>query len=260
MVIPSSRLMRLVAVRMRSFVHLALFSILALPFAAAMAAPVGYSVNSDEPLGDTLHQIDLADGSSTPIGIKISSFGVTRTDVEGLAIATDLSLWGVDEDRLSLFQIDTSNGTVVQQTEVSIVGLDAAQFNDFGLTFSCDETLFATSVTSQSLYVIDLQGNASRVGAKGSLGVNISAIASSGSSPVQLYGLGNGLLGDEGPQDNRSLYKIDIQTGVATAVGDIGPAVADYYQAGWHSMHPEHSGPSPTGHNLARAARFSVST
>ena len=143
-----------------------------------------------------------------------------------------MSLWGVDEDRLSLFQIDAASGTVVPETEVSISGLDSTQFNDFGMTFGCDKTLFVTSVISQSLYVIDLEGNASRVGAVGSLGVNISAIASFGSSPVRLYGLGNGLLGDEGSPDNRSLYEIDVETGVATAIGEVGPGVADYSQAG----------------------------
>ncbi len=219
-------------VRMRSFINIALISLLALPFAAAMAAPMGYSVNSDEPLGDTLHRIDLADGSATPIGISVSSLGVTRKDIEGLAIAPDLSLWGVDEDKLKLFRIDTTSGTVMPETEVKISGLDSAKQNDFGLTFSCNGTLYATSVFSQSLYVIDLAGNASRVGAKGSLGVNISAIASSGSSPIRLYGLGNGLLGDEGPLDNRSLYRIDVDTGVATAIGEIGPTIANYSQAG----------------------------
>ena len=219
------------AVRMRSFIHIALISLLALPFAAAMAAPMGYSVNSDEPLGDTLHRIDLADGSATPIGISVSSLGVTRTDIEGLAIAPDLSLWGVDEDKLRLFRIDTTSGTVMPETEVTITGLDSAIKNDFGLTFGCNGTLYATSVSSQSLYVIDLTGKSSRVGAKGSLGVNISAIASSHSSPVRLYGLGNGLLGDEGPLDNRSLYRIDVDTGVATAIGEIGPSIANYSQA-----------------------------
>jgi hypothetical protein len=217
---------------MRALIHSLVLLMVALPLASATAAPVGYSVNSDQPLGDTLHQIDLADGTATAIGVGVSSLGVTRTDVEGLAISPDLALWGVDEDRLKLFRISTTTGAVIPESEVDVSGLDASIFNDFGLTFTCDGALYATSVTSQSLYILDTDGTATRVGAAGSLGVNISAIASVGESPARLFGLGNGLLGDEGPADNRSLYEIDPLTGIATLIGDVGTGVADYTQAG----------------------------
>lgn len=217
---------------MRALIHSLVLALIALPLASATAAPLGYSVNSDQPLGDTLHQIDLADGTATAIGVGVSSLGVVRTDIEGLAISPDLALWGADEDRLKLFRINTSTGTVIPESEVDITGLDAAMSNDFGLTFTCDGTLYATSVTSQSLFILDTDGTATRVGAAGSLGVNISAIASFGESPARLFGLGNGLLGDEGPADNRSLYEIDPLAGTATLVGNVGAGVADYTEAG----------------------------
>ena len=231
---PSSVQMRLVFARMCRFPQkLLMTALIALPVATALAAPTGYSVNSDQPLGDTLHLIDLATGTSQAIGTGVSAFGVTRIDIEGLAMAPDSSLWGVDDDHLSLFQIDKVTGTVVTDSEKSLVGMDAGQFNDFGLTFTCDGSLYATSVTSQSLYQIDrTTGNATRVGALGSLGVNISAISSIGFNPVRIFGLGNGLLGDEGPVDNRSLYEISIDDGTVTLVGPIGAAAAPYSQAG----------------------------
>ena len=193
---------------------------------------MAYSVNSDQPLGDTLHQLDLTSGNSTPIGDAVSAFGVVKTDIEGLTIAPDLSLWGVDEDSLKLFQIDTLTGTVVQESEKSISGLLSTRANDFGLTYTCFGQLYATSVTSQVLYEIDRFGHATTVGEPGSLGVNISAIAAHGNNPVRIFGLGNGLLGDEGPDDNRSLYEISPETGVATIIGDIGNAPSPYTQAG----------------------------
>lgn len=217
---------------MRALIYSLVLVLIALPLASATAAPVGYSVNSDQPLGDTLHAIDLADGTATAIGVGVSSLGVLRTDVEGLAISPNLALWGADEDRLKLFRINTTTGTVIPESEVDITGLDAAISNDFGLTFACDGTLYTTSVISQSLFILDTDGTATRVGAAGSLGVNISAIASFGESPVRLFGLGNGLLGDEGPADNRSLYEIDPLTGITTLIGDVGAGVANYTEAG----------------------------
>lgn len=218
---------------MRAFARILLMLMMTVPAVSAMGAPLGYSVNSDQPLGDTLYVIDLADGSANPVGVGVSALGVLRTDIEGLGIAPDLALWGIDEDQLRLFQINTTNGTVITESDRAVTGLDAQIFNDFGMTFACDGSLFVSSVTSQSLFTLDPStGVATRVGAPGSLGVNISAIASRGSNPVRIFGLGNGLLGDEGPQDNRSLYEIDPETGAANLVGNIGAAPADYSQAG----------------------------
>ena len=230
--IPSLRLMRFGSACMRKLFISGLVFAFALLSATASAAPMAYSVNSDQPLGDTLHQIDLTSGSASPIGISVSAFGVVKTDIEGLTISPDLSLWGVDEDSLKLFQIDTSTGAVVPDSELSLSGLYSGRANDFGLTFTCFGQLYATSVTSQVLYEIDRFGHAEPVGEPGNLGVNISAIAAHGNNPVKIYGLGNGLLGDEGPADNRSLYEIDPESGVATVIGDIGLAPAPYTQAG----------------------------
>lgn len=217
---------------MRALINSLALVLFALPLASALAAPMAYSVNSDQPDGDTLHEIDLADGTATAIGVGVSSLGELRTDIEGLAISPDLALWGTDDDRSKLFRINTTTGTVIPASEVDITGLDAAMSNDFGLTFACDGTLYATSVTSQSLFILDTNGTATRVGAAGSLGVNISALASFGESPVRLFGLGNGLLGDQITPDNRRLYEIDPQTGIATLIGDVGAGVASYTEAG----------------------------
>jgi hypothetical protein len=220
------------SVRMRKFRQTALFTLLALPFAAAMAAPVGYSVNSDQPLGDKLYSIDLADGTTTGIGIGVKAL----SDIEGLAFAPDTALWGVDEESGTLFQIDTGDGTIVAGSELTIKNLDSPIRNDFGLTFTCDGTLYTTSVLSQTLYTLDNTGNASPVGGLGSLGVNISAIAARGNNPAKLYGLGNGLLRDNDGQvigpDNRSLYEIDTSLGTTTHILSLGDAVADYDEAG----------------------------
>lgn len=215
---------------MKKLCRFTVFTIFALASATAGAAPVGYSVNSDEPLGDSLYRIDLATGAETLIG-KVLSLGVGRTDIEGLAFDTAGTLWAVDDESRMLFPVDPGTGLVESASEVSITGLGAASGNDFGLTFTCSGKLYLTSVESQSLYSLGLDGTASLIGAAGSLGVRISAIAAYG-NPARLYGLGNGLISDGGPKDNRSLYEIDTGDGTVTLIGEIGAQAADYFEAG----------------------------
>lgn len=217
--------------RMKTVSRFVFCLLLVLPPLAGFAAPTGYSVNSDEPLGDSLFAIDLATGIESQIG-KVQSLGSTRTDIEGLAFDRFGVLWGVDDESGNFFPINSTNGQVVYQDEVPLDGLGALQGNDFGLTFTCGSEIFLTSVSTQSLYQLSLDGKATLVGNEGALGVRISAIAAWGKNPTRLYGLGNGLLGDGGPQDNRSLYEIDPATGMATLIGNIGAAAADYFEAG----------------------------
>ncbi len=200
---------------------------------AIQAAPDGYSINSDSPTDattDSLYRIDLATGAQTRLG-RVQSLGHTKIDTEGLAFAPDGTLYGVDDDSLTLFPISTADGSVVSQQDVSIKGMPSGGGNDFGLTFACDGNLYATSVATRSLYSVGPDGTATRIGALGSLGANISALAAYG-NPIQLYGLGNGLTG-AGKVDSRKLYEIDPQTGTATAKSQqLGAAVEAYNQAG----------------------------
>ncbi len=213
---------------MTTLARIAIKGLLLLPVTTVMAAPMGYSVNSDEPMGDSLYRIDLATGSETKIGTTVQSAGTTRTDIEGLAFDRNNVLWGVDDESLKLFSIDTGTGLVNFQDEVTISGLGAVQGNDFGLTFTCRDELYVSTVSNQTLYRLGLDGAATAVG---SLGVNISAIAAYG-NPVRLYGLGNGKLGEGNGLDNRSLYEIDTGTGAATPIGELGAAAGDYFEGG----------------------------
>lgn len=235
--------------------RMVLAGLFALPVAVAMAAPIGYSVNSDEPSGDTLHAIDLATGSATPIGL-VQSGGTTRLDVEGLAFDPAGVLWGVDEERLKLFPLSLATGQIGTAQERDIVGLAMATGNDFGMTFTCSGELYISSVSEQSLYRLGLDGAATKVG---TLGANISSLASIG-DPARIYGMGNGMLSDAGPQDNRSLYEIDPQTGAASLIGVIGPLAADYLQTGlsfdangelW-AITDRSSLPGPTGSEILK--------
>lgn len=205
-----------------------LFALFAL---SANGAPMAFSVNSDSgnPLtDDSLFLVDLTTGSNSPRGELLSGVE-SRVDTEGLAIAPDGTLWGVDDDSLTLFPI-TANGAIRFLDEVSLVSFQIGGGNDFGMTFDCDNSLFITSVRTQTLHRLNLDGSSVIIGAQGALGINISAIAALG-TPTQLYGLGNGQFQD-GTTDNPNLYSIDVTTGVASLIGPLGAQAGDYNQAG----------------------------
>jgi sugar lactone lactonase YvrE len=224
---------------MLNTIRVGLFALIALPAAAAMSAPIGYSVNSDqpdplppaEPVGDRLFAVNLETGDEQAIGFVTNTLGMDRTDVEGLAFDPAGTLWGVDDESGRLFPISTASGLVQSNEEVPLNGFEAIKGNDFGLTFTCSGDLYMTSVKTRSLYRLELDGTAELVGSAGALGANISAIAAIG-SPARLYGLSNGLLSEGGAADTRSLYEISTTTGVAELIGTLGDQASDYFQAG----------------------------
>ncbi len=199
-------------------------------FAAnANSAPMAYSVNSDsgnETTEDSLYLIDLATGSDQRRGTLFTGIE-TRRDTEGLAFAPDGILWGIDDRSLTLFPITTTNGGISFQAERNLSGIQDGGGNDFGMTFSCDSTLYITSVISNTLYKLDLEGNSTVIG---QLGANISAIAAIG-NPTRLYGLGNGQF-ENGDTDSPNLYSINTDTGAATLIGALGNTIGAYNQGG----------------------------
>ena len=200
--------------------------------ASALAEPMGYSINSDSGSNDAegLYEIDLATGAESRIGTVKPIVGLPYIDVEGLAFAPDGTLYGVDDEALRLFPIATDTAFVQEADDVPISGLPLGGNNDFGMTFACDGTLYITSVANRTLYQLELDGTATKVGNEGALGRRISALAAYG-NPVRLYGLGNGI-DKEGNTDSPSLYEINPSTGVATEIGPLGAAVGKYNEAG----------------------------
>ena len=218
---------------MKHTIKITILSLLTALTAGLHAAPDGYSVNSDSGSNtnfDSLYRIDLATGAQTLLGRVQSPGGFdTRIDVEGMAFAPDGTLYMVDDDRLTLFPVNTDNGIVLTSQEYILNGLPSGGKNDFGLTFACDGNLYATSVVTNSLYLVQLNGATTQIGTIGN-NINISAIAAYG-NPVKLYGLSNGLKEDQSA-DTRSLYDINIATGAATLIGPLGGQAGSYREAG----------------------------
>ena len=198
---------------------------------SANSAPMAYSVNSDSLTGDSLYLIDLDTGVDQVRG-KLDTGLEFLTDTEGLAFAPDPdgthpegNLWGIDDPSEILFPISAASGSVDYREEIPLPPLPAGPDqeliggNDFGMTFTCENTVYFTSVRSQSLFYGEPTGSFTTVGAVGALGVNISAIAAIG-NPTRLYGLGNGLF-ENGETDSPNLYSIDTSTGVASKIGPL---------------------------------------
>jgi hypothetical protein len=208
--------------------------------ASLSAAPVGYSVNSDSPaevsgelLSDGLYSIDLETGNTIErIGTVQSVLLNRRFDVEGLAFAPDGTLYGIDDDRLKLFAISLDNALIDPDRDYDLSGLSNGK-NDFGMTFACDGNLYITSVKDKSLYRVGPEGAVELVGGpdKGKLDAQISALAAFG-FPVQLYGLGNGTVGENPPAKPNKLYLIDTITGIASDVGTLSGDFGPYESAG----------------------------
>jgi len=213
----------------------ALLMVASLFAVSANGAPVAYSVNSDSGSAnqDNLYRIDLETGLEEPLG-ELSTGSETRDDTEGLAMDADRNLWGIDDESRTIFRINKSAGFVSEEESLdSFPFIPSLGGNDFGMTFSCDNSLYAATVQTQTLYKLDpSDGSGEIVGTIGSLGVNISAIAANG-NPNSLYAVGNGTY-DNGAMDSPNLYRIDLLTGVATVIGPLGmgTTISDYDQAG----------------------------
>ena len=200
-----------------------LIMVVSLFAASANGDPMAYSVNTDGLEGDGLYRIDLATGNDQLRGELFNGIEV-RSDTEGLAFAPDGTLWGIDDISRTLFPIDPVFVLLDYKKEIFFSGLPTGGSNDFGMTFTCDNSLYVTSVVNQTLYKLDFEGNIEIIGSAGALNAKISAIAAIG-NPTRLYGLGNGDTNAPG------LYSIDADTGVATVIGPLG-SVGEYKEGG----------------------------
>jgi hypothetical protein len=99
---------------MKKNLKIVLLMLVSLFAISANGAPMAFSVNSDSGnllTDDSLYVIDLATGNDQSRGELIS--GVDgRWDTEGLAFAPDGQLWGIDDDSLTLFPINTASGAI----------------------------------------------------------------------------------------------------------------------------------------------------
>ena len=190
---------------MRRSLPFAALAVLATAAMPAAADPLAYAVSFNK-----LYRIDLANGQTTLIG------ETGFNDVEGLALSDEGVLYGIVDSTKTLITIDkqSGRGTAVAATvgNTGLTGQGVGQFDalDFGLTFSCDGRLWASSDTTRKLWQIDPASG--RATFASSLGFQITGL---GANRDGLFGLGS--QGDEG------VYRIDPVTGTSTRFSTIAP-------------------------------------
>ncbi len=199
---------------MRPPLHRRLLVVLAclLPL-PVVAAPLAY-VSA----WNALYRLDLATAQATAIGT-----GLGFNDVEALAFAPDGTLYGVADGTVGsgsgltdfLIRIDTSTG--VGTLVGPLAGLAGEGPNgqlDYGLAFTCDGRLWASSDTTGRFWEIDPRDASTRE--VGNTQAPLSDIAARGN---QLYAIGvqNGF----GDATQQALYRLDPATAVATRVGSL---------------------------------------
>lgn len=238
---------------MRRRLLAALICLLPLP---VLAAPLAY-VSA----WNTLYRLDLATGQATPIGT-----GIGFNDVEGLAIAPDGTLYGVADGTAGsgstttdfLIRIDTTTGRGALVG--ALPGLQDTGPNgqlDYGLAFTCNGRLWASSDTTGLLWEIDPSNASARQ--VGNTGAPLTGLGGRGN---QLFGIGvqNGF----GQREQQALYRIDPSTAVATRIGSLGiddtlsSGGADFDSTGalWATLDSQ----PPDVNRASRLARINLDT
>jgi hypothetical protein len=203
---------------MRRATELAAFVALSMCAFGVHAEPYAYATTFDTGPGELssrLVQIDLATGSVRSLG------RISYSDVEGLAMAPEGTLYGVsDTPPKTLLTVDTSfgRGSAVGSGSGNL-GFASTAPLDFGLAFTCDGRLWMSSDSTGNLWEVNRNTGAARL--VGSMGANISGLA----------GTANGLYGI-GIEATRGLYKINVDTAAVTRVGPAINSIAPYVDAG----------------------------
>jgi outer membrane protein assembly factor BamB len=189
----------------------------------------------------------------------------TFGDIEGLAFDAGGTLYAIDDDTKTLFIINPATGSVQLiangNLRIGNTRLPAAP-QDPGITFSCDgELLLATGVTRSLYRVNPTTGQTDLIGNVGGLGVEITDLAAaihgvyglgidglyridaSRGTATLIGGYGGGVnfasggglafdaegqlwaVADRGPSTASAVYRIDRNTGRATAAGTTVPGI-----------------------------------
>lgn len=200
---------------MRPLFHRRLLALLAclLPL-PLVAAPTAYVA-----AWNTLYRLDLTTAQATRIGD-----GIGFNDVEGLAFAPDGTLYGVADgtigtgsgltDFLIRINTNTGEGSLVGPLR-GLAGEGPGGQLDYGLSFSCDGRLWASSDTTGLLWEVDPRSGSVRE--VGNTGAPLSDISTFGS---RMYGVG--VRTGFGDAAQQALYRIDPSTGTAERIGSLG--------------------------------------
>lgn len=180
-------------------------------------AVTAYSVADDNiQMTDHLVEINLETGDYVSKG-KVSDPFIA---IEGLAMSPSGELFGADDNTKTLVHINTGQAVALAVSNVNHnMGFGAVQDSyDFGMTFACDNNLYAVVKHTNELYTINENSGAAAL--VGNTGHNFTSLAAWGD---ELFAVASA---------DHNLYKINKETAEATLVGDMGDLGGDVDLAG----------------------------
>lgn len=191
-----------------------LFLLMLVPLSALAAPPTAYVSAFNR-----LYRLDLVTAQATPIG-----HGIGFNDVEAIAFGPDGVLYGVADGTIGsgssatdfLIRIDTTTGVgslIGQMTALEQQGPNGQL--DYGLAFTCDGKLWASSDTTGRFWEINPSNATTRE--VGNTGAPLSDITARGN---RLFAIGV-TRGFDNPEQ-QALYRLDPATAQATRIGSLG--------------------------------------
>ncbi len=186
-------------------------------YSSDSAAVMAYSVADDNfEIPDHLVQINLETGEYTSLGQIPDPY----IALEGLAISSNGTLYGADDNTKTLVRINPAGGRAfaVANADQNLGFGSIPESYDFGISFGCDEKLYMVVKHTQELYEVNpTTGSATLVGVTGH---NFTSLAAWGG---ELYSVASG---------DFNLYKINPENAEATLVGPLGDLGGDIELAG----------------------------
>lgn len=198
---------------MRTLACFVAAGMLALSASGANAETVAYGEAFD-----TLYRIDLAGHTAVEIGPAGTYGGQRIGNVSGLSYSLDGDLYAAVGGMNALSRIDASDGSATILGNLGLAGQGDPQRNDaldLGMTFTCDGTLWLVSAFAGKLWTVNPQNGATTL------------VGNTGHTITGIVALGNTLFGAGGREDN-TFYRINTDTGAATAIGSFGDAPATW--------------------------------
>ena len=161
---------------------------------------------------DTLYSVDLPSHTATAIGPAGSYGGQPIVNLSGLSYAADGTLYAVAGGLNTLVRVDATDGSAAVIGTFGLNSLGDPARNDaldLSMTFDCGGTLWLASAYAGKLWTVDPSTGATAL------------VGNTEHTITGLIARGHELFGAGGRGDN-TFYRIDTETGAASAIGSFG--------------------------------------
>jgi hypothetical protein len=164
---------------------------------------------------DTLYRIDLGTREASRVGAAGRYSGQIIGNISGLSQSADGRLYAAAGGFKLLIEIDPETGVASVIGDLGLAGQGDPNRNDaldLNMAAGCNGTLWLSSGVANKIWSVDASSGAT------------TPVGSTGHALTGIVARGGQLFGAGGKGDN-TFYRIDPQTGAATAIGAFGSEV-----------------------------------